>query len=261
MRERRPEACAICFDVKPFEFGDWLGRSLAWGLAALVACSGQVRRRDNPQSNANEAGQGSSDSGAAGGSVSGGGMSGTGVTLGGSVPVDPNEGGSTSVAGGGPGAVPLLDTTLCENDFVRVDQIPDGARFFAGRFDGNPVDVLQTADVAEPPPFHVFRFGPTHVEAISMQLYLADGPYEGTLQLSAADCSMYGDLFLRQPGGLRYYKLVSAELLTVTYSVDGFSGLTKGSVSATWINDEGEQHVLEAELALDALMGDARSQL
>jgi hypothetical protein len=226
----------------------------------LVACSGQVSR-SNPQSTASDAGQGSSDSGTVGGSPNGGGTSGTGVTLGGSVPVDRGEGGSTSVAGAGPVAVPLLDTTMCENDFVRVDQIPDSALFFAGTFDGKPIDVSQTANAAQPPTFHVFRFGSTHVEAVSMQLYLADGPYDGSLQVSAADCSTYGNLFLRQEGGLRYYRLASAKLLAVTYSVDGFSGLTKGSISATWINDDdGEQHMLEAEFTLNALMGDARAQ-
>jgi hypothetical protein len=42
-------------------------------------------------------------------------------------------------------------------------------------------------------------------------------------------------------------------------SVDGFSGLTKGSVLATWTND-GEQHVLAADFVLNAIMDDARAE-
>jgi hypothetical protein len=150
---------------------------------------------------------------------------------------------------------------LCDNVFVRVDQLPDAPLFFSGTFDGEPVDVFESADVADPPAFGVFRFGPTHVEAISLRLYLAIGPYAGGLTVSAVDCGIYGDLFFRPEEGLRYYQLASAELLTVTNSADGFSGLTQGSVFATWLNDDGQQHVLEANFTLNAFMGDARTQL
>jgi hypothetical protein len=33
-----------------------------------------------------------------------------------------------------------------------------------------------------------------------------------------------------------------------------------GSVYASWIDDDGEQHVLEADFARNAVMGDARTQ-
>jgi hypothetical protein len=241
--------------VNRLQLGD--GLALAWGLAAMVASCAQVGERGKPQDTASEAGQASS--GASSSSAGVGGTGGSGLALGGSAPFD-DPGGSTSVAGAGPVAVPLLDTTLCENDFVRVDQVPDIAPFFSGTFDGKPVDVSDSADVADPPVFHVFRFGATHVEAIGFRLYLAEGPYSAAFQVSAVDCGISGDLRLHQEEGFRYYELASSELLTVTHSVDGFSGLTTGSVSATWINDDGEQHVLEANFALNAVMGDASTQ-
>jgi hypothetical protein len=244
-----------------FQRGDWLARSLACSVATLVACGSQVSQRGNLQDTANEAGQGSSDSGAAGGSSRVGGTGGTGLTLGGSLSVGDDEAGSASVSGAGVVAVPLLDTTLCENDFVRVDEVPATALFFSGTLDGMPVDVSESAEVAEPPAFLVFRLGPTHVEAISFRLYLADGPYAGGLNVSAADCGVSGSLIFRPHEEQRYYPLASAELVSVTRSVDGFSGLTKGSVFATWISDDGEQHVLQADFALNAVMGDARPAL
>jgi hypothetical protein len=225
--------------------------SLALGFAAMVTCCAQVTERGKPRGTASEA-QGSS--GGSGGSAS---LGGTGLALGGSVPVD-DHGGSTSVAGAA--AVPLLDTTLCGHDFVRVERVPDTALFFSGTFDGKPVDVSESADVSEAPTFYVFRFGATHVEATSFSLYLAEGPYEGAFQVSAADCGTYGNLLHREADGPHYYALASAELVTATHSVDGFSGLTTGSVYASWIDDDGEQHVLDADFALNAVMGDARSQ-
>lgn len=192
-----------------------------------------------------------------GGSASSGGsglsLGGSGLSLGGGDPVD--------FAGAAPVAVPLGDTALCENDFLRVDQVPDMALFFSGTFDGEPVEVLESAEVAEPPGFHVLRFGSRHVEAISFSVYFAEGPYDGFLQVSAVDCGVVGALQLSPGEGLRYYNLASAKLVTVTRSADGFSGVTTGSVSATWIHEDGEQHVLDAEFALNAFMGDARVRL
>lgn len=228
---------------------DGLPRWLAWGLAALVTCCAQVNERDQPRSAAGEAGQASSSGSGAGGSANVGGSGGSGLSLGGIDAFD--------VAGAGPVALPLLDTTLCQNEFVRVDQVAEAALFFSGTFDGEPVDVLESADVTEPPAFFVFRFGSTHVEAISFSLYFAEGPYKGFLQVSAVDCGMYGALQLHPEAGPRY-SLASAKLVTVTRSVDGFSGLTTGSVSASWIHDDGEEHVLEADFTLNAIMGDAR---
>jgi hypothetical protein len=239
--------------VNRIRLGEWIARSLAWGLAAMVTCCAQVSERAKQHDAASEAGQGSS--GASGGSAS---LGGTGLELGGSVPVD-DHGGSTSVAGAVT-AVPLLDTTLCGHDFARVDQVPDTALFFSGTFDGEPVDVSESADVSEAPTFYVFRFGATHVEAISFSLYLAEAPYSGFLQVSAVDCGTYGSLLHREVAGPHYYELASAELVTATHSVDGFSGLTTGSIYASWIDDGGEQHVLDANFAVNAVMGDARTQ-
>jgi hypothetical protein len=248
----------ICVLVNQFELGAGLARCWVWVLAALVAGCGQTSSRGPSQTTANEGGNFSSGGSAGGGGASGSAGSGGGpaITLGGDVGIDENEAGSTS----GPVAVPLLDTALCENSFVRVERLPDAAPFFSGTFDGEPVDVSESADVLEPPTFLVFRFGPKHVEAVSMRLYLRGRPYDGSLSVSAVDCGRYGDLFLRTEGGLRYYKLASAEVSTITNSVDGFSGLTQGSVFATWINDDGEQHVLDANFVLNAIMGDARVQ-
>jgi hypothetical protein len=203
-----------------------------------------VSERPKARDTAGDAGQGPSG--------------GSGLALGGSAPVDDGEGGSSGLAGAATLAVPLLDTTLCDNDFfVRVDRLPDVAPFFSGTFDGKPVDVTESAEVAEPPSFHVFRFGSKHVEAASFPLYIADGTHSGWLTINAVDCAVYGDLVLRHDES-SLYKLASAELFTVTRSVDGFSGLTDGSVSARWINDDGEQHVLEADFTLNAFMDDAR---
>jgi hypothetical protein len=251
--------------VNQFEVGAGLVRGLVWGLAALVASCGQVRHRDESQDTASDAGQRSNGAGASGSAGSGGAGSGGagggvgGLTLGDSFAGD-DEAGSTGVGGTAHVAVPLLDTALCDNVFVRVEQLPDTAPFFSGTFDGEPVDVSERADVAGPPVFQALRFGPTHVEAISLLLYLPVGPYDAGLMVSAVDCGKYGNLFFRPRDGLHYYKLASAELHTVTNSVDGFSGLTRGNVFATWINDNGEQHVLKADFTLNAVMGDARAQ-
>ena len=212
--------------------------------------------RPKPQKGAGEAGQDSFGGSGASASLGGKGGGGSGLSLGGTAPVDDEEGGSG--AGADAVAVPLLDATLCENAFVRVDQVPDMALFFAATFAGKPTDVLESADVAEPPAFYVFRFGSTHVEAISFSLYITDGPYDGALQVSAVDCGVSGGLYILQEGGRRYYPLQSAELVTVTRSVDGFSGVTTGSVSATWLHEDGEQLVLKGEFTLNAIMGDAR---
>ncbi len=237
------------------------------GFAALAASCGQTTSGDTSTVTANQAGQRSSGSGASGGAGSGGAESGSagrgglgGITLGGSLTID-DEAGSTGVDDNTPVAVPLLDTMLCDNVFVRVEQLPDTAPVFSGTFDDEPVNVSESADIAEPPTFQVFRFGSTHVEAVSMRLYVPAGPYSGGLAVSAVDCGKSGELFFRPDEGLRYYQLASAELHTVTSSIDGFSGLTQGSIVATWRNDDGEQHTLKADFTLHALMGDARTQL
>jgi len=244
------------------ESGARLARHLVLGLAALVASCGQTSSRDKDQHTTNEAGQPSNGAGTSGSAGSGGAQSGgvSGLMLGGSIAVDP-EAGATSVGGKGYVGVPLVDTMLCDNVFMRVAQLPDAAPVFSGTFDGEPVDVFGSADVAEPPVFAVFRFGPTHVEAINLSLYLPVGPYDVNLVIGACGCGKSGELFLRSEPGLRHYELSSAELQSVTSSVDGFSGLTRGSVAATWLNDDGEEHVLRADFTLNAVMGDARTQL
>jgi hypothetical protein len=258
--------------VNRFRLGEGLARSLAWGLAAMAICCGQVSERGKPQDTASEAGQGSSSASggsgmALGGTSASGGSAnlagtgasgGSGMALGGG-PIEGDQGGSTSVAGAGPAAVPLLDTMLCGHDFVRVDQLPEVAPFFSGTFDGEPVEVFESAEASEPPTFYVFRFGASHVEAISFHVHLPEGPYDGIFQVGAADCGTYSNL-RREAGSLHYYELESAALDTVTHSVDGFSGLTTGSVSASWIDDDGEQHALEADFAMNAVMGDARAE-
>jgi hypothetical protein len=246
--------------VNRFQLGEGLARSLAWGLAAMATCCAQVSERGKPQDTASDAGQGSTSASGGPTNLGGtGGSGGSGLALGG-VPVEGDQGGSTSVAGAGPVAVPLLDTVLCGHDFVRVEQLPEVALFFSGTFDGEPVEVFESAEVSEPPSFYVFRFGARLVEAISFRFHLPEGPYDGGFQVSAADCGTHSNLLLLEAGDPHYYALERAALVTDTHSVDGFSGLTTGSVSASWIDDDGEQHVLEADFALKADMGDGSPQ-
>lgn len=249
------------FVVNRFQVDAGWGRWVVCGFAALVASCGRTSSGEGSKITASGAGQSSSGAGASSSAGRGGVQSGgaSGIALGGSLTIDDEGGGG--VAGTGPVAVPLLDTMLCDNVFERVEQLPDAALVFSGTFDGEPVDVSESADVAEPPAFQVFRFGATHVEAVSFALYVPVGPYDGGFSVSAVDCGKSGQLFLRADEGLRYFQLASAKLHTVTSSIDGFSGLTRGSVFAVWISDDGEQHTLDANFTLHAVMGDARALL
>jgi hypothetical protein len=71
---------------------------------------------------------------------------------------------------------------------------------------------------------------------------------------------MYGTLF-RDTDPLGVFNLDDSSLVTTTFSVDGFTGLTVASIRAAWSSQDGETHVLDAEVTLRAMMSDARAEL
>jgi hypothetical protein len=233
-------------------------------FASFIGACGQVRHGEAsagqvgvaggsaPQAGAFAGGAGGAGgAGAAGGRASAG-TAGSGITLGGTI----NLGEAGMPAGGGPVAVPLLDTQQCGNEFVRVDQLPDMPLFMTGVIDGQPTDVQSSMQDASFPTVGVFRFGSRHVEHVSFSFFLTFGSYTSSINVGVVTCGVYGDLFEEMMPGV--FSMDVGRFRTTTYSVDGYEGITIGTMHAEWSNDVGEQHVFDATFALQAFMPDSR---
>jgi hypothetical protein len=230
-------------------------RALALTLAALVGACGQVRQGDAASGAGGEAGTGGLQAGASVGAAGGRASTafgGTGVALGGTAnlgdggtaPVDPLV------------AVPLADTQQCGNDFVRVDELPDMPWFITGVIDGEATEVQGSSDDASLPTVGIFRFGSHHVEHVGFAFALAPRGYTSSINVSAVDCGVYG--YLSEAMMPPLFAMDVGIFRSTTYSVDGYEGITIGTLHAEWSNEAGEQHVFDATFALQSFMPDAR---
>lgn len=227
-----------------------LGASTALVLA-LASCAGACgqARHGEPSARGDEAGAapgGSSAGGASGGGTGGAGgvlMLG-GIGAAGTAALDPIV------------PVPLADTQQCDNEFVRVAQLPDIPLFITGAIDGEPTEIQSGADDAGLPTIGIFRFGSLAVENIGLPFLLSPRGYSGAVNVSAVDCDVYGNLseMMMPP----VFSIDAGTFRSTTYSIDGYEGITIGKLHAEWSNDAGEQHVLDASFALPATMPDAR---
>jgi hypothetical protein len=226
------------------------GEGTALVLAAWLLGCGRTNHHDEPAEVGGHAGQGGVDAGqgggVAGGVVAFGGAG--GLQLAGFPPVMGGTGGEYI-------AQPLEDTALCDNVFERVARLPDEPLSFTATFDGEPVEV-QSSSL---PVFGVFRFGRSHVEALSFDFEFAE--HSGAIYLSAVECGLGGNMLKRQDGQVvASFSLASGTLSSRTSSVDGFVGVSRGTLHSEWSNEAGEKHVLEASFFLHAPMSDARAQ-
>lgn len=222
-------------------------------LAWLLGC-GRTDHHDEPVEVGGDAGGG----GAAAGQ--GGGVAGGVVAFGGA--------GGLQLAGfppamGGTGgeyiAQPLEDTVLCDNVFERVARLPDEPLSFTATFDGEPVEVQSSSMPGALPVFGVFRFGRSHVEALSFDFEFPG--HSGAVYLSAVECGLGGNILKRQDGQVvASFSLASGTLSSRTSSVDGFVGVSRGTLYSEWSNEAGEKHILEASFLLHAPMSDARAE-
>lgn len=229
--------------------------ALVLALASFAGACGQLRHGEPSGGRGGEAGAPSGGSQAGGaGRASGGGTGGAGgvLTLGGIGGI-----GAAGAAALDPSVpVPLADTQQCENEFVRVPQLPDTPLFITGVLDGEPTEVQSGADDAGLPTIGIFRFGSLAVENVGLPFLLSPRGYSGAINVSAVDCGVYGNLFeMMMPPG---FSMDVGTFRSTTYSIDGYEGITIGKLHAEWSNDAGEQHVLDASFALPATMPDAR---
>jgi hypothetical protein len=236
--------------VKRFQLR--LREGAALGLVAWLSACGRTSNDDEPEGVGGVAGQSAGDSGGVAGSGGSGGLQ-----LAGALPI---AGDATSGSGGSYVALPLEDTALCENNLLeRVEQLPDEPFSFAARFDGEPVEVQSSATPDASPLLSVFRFGRTHVEALSFDFEFAG--YEGGVSLSAGACGHDGYILKLQDGQVvANFVLSSGKLSSHTSSVDGFTGVSRGSLYSEWSNETGEKHVFEASFFMRARMPDARAE-
>ena len=235
-------------------------------VGSLSSC-GQAEHHPEPSARAGAAGSatvaGASGAGGATGGA-GGNQAAGGIWLGGAPSI---AGEATGATGGVYVAQPLDDTVLCDNNaFERVDELPDKELSFTATFDGEPVEVHESADVENLPIVGVFRFGRLHIEAMSF--VFAFPGYDGSLWVSAASCSVGGSLSRREGDQLTgFFTVKSATFSSLTSSVNGFAGLTQGSFHSEWSSEPTnagqpiEQHVFDATFVLDASMPDARGAL
>jgi hypothetical protein len=85
--------------------------------------------------------------------------------------------------------------------------------------------------------------------------------FNGAVSLSVVDCSLGGYLLQPQDGeSLVPFDLDNGHLSSHTSSVDGFVGVSRGSLHSEWSNEAGQKHVLEAEFSMRAAMADARAE-
>lgn len=159
-------------------------------------------------------------------------------------------------AGEAPVAVPLADTQQCDNEFVRVDQLPNMPLFITGVIDGQPTEVQSSLEDASLPTVGIFRFGSRHVENVSLLFFLTFGSYTASINVSAAECGVYGNLSEEMMPPV--FSMNVGIFRSTTYSVDGYEGITIGTLHGEWSNDVGEQHVFDATFALQAFMPDSR---
>lgn len=234
-------------------------KPLALLFASFAFGCGQVRQGEGAGERGGAAGSAGTQAGSFTGGVGGAGSAGGAAGAGGSGGLVLTLAGSAGTAVVDPDVpVPLGETRQCNNEFLRVEQLPDTPLFFSGAFDGEPAVAQREPADERLPTVSIFRFGSKHVEAVSVGFALGPGDFTGLLQVGAANCEMYGNLFQPNMQGLSAFALESGALRTTTHSVDGFVGVTIGALRAKWINEAGEQHVLEADFALESYLPDAR---
>lgn len=226
-------------------------------LACLLGACGQVRHGEGSGGRAGAAQGGSfaQGGGGTGTTSTGAGAGGSGISLGGSILL--GEAGAPATEPTTP--VPLSSTQQCDHDFLRVDQLPDTPLYFAGVLDGVPTEAHRGAEDPSLPYVGVFRFGTRHVEAVGLRFVLSEAGYDGSVHVGAADCVPYGSLFGEAEGNTVALALETAAFRSTTYSSDGYTGVTIGTLHAEWVDQASEQRVvLTAEFALEATMPDAR---